>query len=170
MSGCQMPCHSSKLGTDACAAALNLTLQLLFSFGPLSPSWDHWSFFQQSTSWNRVDHVATSRTSTIISLICSKAETEDDVHVLWLYGTSSTGNSNSPFTLSNSNFVPLLSWYAYALMPLSLLGKKTVSHVVHLWYRHQRFVRVRNSRVHESERPVSDLDFDLSSTQPDAGL
>ena len=46
-------------------------------------------------------------------------------HVLWLHGTSSTGNPNTPFTLSSSSFVPLPSWYAYALMFLSLVGRKT---------------------------------------------
>ena len=55
-------------------------------------------------------------TLSIMSLICSRAESEEyepDVlffNVLWLYGTSSGGNSNTPFTLSSSSFAPLLSW------------------------------------------------------------
>ena len=94
--------------------AFNLTLHLPFSLCFLSPSSDHWSFSQQSTSWNRVNHVATLlnfhqtltrgctiATLTIISSICSKAESGDHglevlfFDALWLYGTSSTGNSNT---------------------------------------------------------------------------
>ena len=47
------------------------------------------------------------------------------VEVLCPYGTSSTGNSTTPFALSSSSFVPLPSWCAYALIPLSLVGKNT---------------------------------------------
>ena len=64
-----------------------------------------------------------------MSLICSRAEIDECEPSLFfelrLCGTSSTGNSNTPFTLSSFSFVSLLSWFAYVLMPLSLLGRKT---------------------------------------------
>ena len=124
----------------------DVAIALLWRFS-LSPSLDHGSFSQPSISWNRIDHVTTSRTPTacpsqfgwstlaaltIISLICSTAEREDYetgvpfFDVLWLYGTSSSSNSNT-----------LPSWYAYALMFLSLHEEDIVSHVVHFWKRHR---------------------------------
>ena len=54
------PSHSSKSGGRRgllASITFHLTLQFLFLICPLSPSWDHGSLFQKSTSGNRVDHI-----------------------------------------------------------------------------------------------------------------
>ena len=132
------------------------------------------------SSWNRVDHVATSRTSTntderlqqgfpgtyctdfpgqfgwstiaaltVTSLTCSKAESEEHepevlfFDVLQLHGKSSTGNSNS----LEFQFRTTAQWYAYAVMFLSLLDKKTSRPMSFISDSQHSSVRVRTPRV-----------------------
>ena len=124
MTGCQVAipkiqagrCLHSLRNCPVSCVTFHLTLQFLLPLCPLSPSWDHWSLFHQSASWSRVDHIATSRTSsdderlqpcsfcethctagpsqlersafailTIISLICSSAESAEYVPELLFF-------------------------------------------------------------------------------------